>query len=120
MADGEAFPVQFLPEHLEGGGGVHRFKIVLCHAQHATGAAGRVIEGTDHAGFAEGFFAVLGKQQVHHQLDDLAGGEVLPCGLIRLLRETADQLLKHGPHAVVVHDVLMQVHLGKPFYYYEQ
>ncbi|MPN57419.1 hypothetical protein SDC9_205113 [bioreactor metagenome] len=38
------------------------------------------------------------QQQVHHEPDHLARGEVLPRLLVRLFRADPDQLLEHPPH----------------------
>ena len=44
---------------------------------------------------------VRGDQQVDHQLDDLARGEVLTGGLVGVLGELPDQVLEDVAHLVV-------------------
>jgi hypothetical protein len=56
---------------------------------------------------------VLGEQQVDHQADDLARGEVLTGRLVGLLGEAPDQVLEDGAHHVRVDHVRVQVHLGE-------
>jgi hypothetical protein len=65
--------------------------------QHAAGAGGGVVHGAHHAGLGQGL-VVLDEQQVDHQADHLARGEVLAGGLVGELGELADQLLEHGAH----------------------
>ena len=50
-----------------------------------------------------------GQQQVDHQLDDLARGEVLPGLLVRLLRPDPDQLFEDIAHLHVVHSFQGQI-----------
>ena len=87
--------------------------VLLGGGEHAARAAGRVEHRADHAGDGERV-VVRSEQQVDHQLDDLARGEVLPGGLVGLLREAADQLLEHVPHLVVGHHLGSQVQVGEP------
>ena len=56
---------------------------------------------------------VVDEQQVHHEPDDLARGEVLTGGLVRQLRELADQFLVEVAHLDVRHDVGVQVDVGE-------
>ena len=56
---------------------------------------------------------VLGEEQVHHQPDDLARGEVLTGRLVRQLRESPDQLLVEVAHLEVGDDIGVQVDLGE-------
>ena len=55
---------------------------------------------------------VLDEEQVDHEADDLAGGEVLAGGLVRELAEAADELLVEVAHLDVADDVGMEVDLG--------
>ncbi len=109
LADGVGLGVQLLPEDLEPGVGVQLGQVLLGHAQHAAGAAGRVVHGAHDAGLAEGV-VVLHEEEVDHEPDDLAGREVLPGGLVALLGELADQLLEDVPHLQVGDAVGVEVH----------
>jgi len=53
------------------------------------------------------------QQQVHHQPDDVARGEVLAGGLIGLFGETPDQLLVEVAHSGVRHGCRQQVEVGE-------
>ena len=86
---------------------LHSFLIMLCqfrqaflgHGQHAAGAAGPVVNKVGAR------FDIVGhrqEDQVGHELDHIAGREVLSGLFVVLLVEAADQLLEDGAHGVVV------------------
>ena len=81
-------------------------------AQHAAGAGGGVVDRADHAGLGQGF-VVLDEEQVDHQPDDFARGEVLAGGLVGELGELADEFLEHGAHLGVADGVGVQVDVGE-------
>ncbi|OHC12943.1 MAG: hypothetical protein A2002_12215 [Pseudomonadales bacterium GWC1_66_9] len=60
--------------------------------EHAAGAACRVVDADGLAGGVDILLAV--EQQVDHQLDDFARGEVVPGFLVGLLVEAAHQILE--------------------------
>ena len=97
LANRERLIVQFLAEHLQAGGGVQLPQITIGHREHATGAGGGVVEGAHDTRLAEQV-VVLQEQQIHHQADHLARGEILAGGFVGLLGEAADQLLVDGAH----------------------
>ncbi len=99
-ADRPGLGVEFLAEDLQGRLGVEVAHVGLGDRKHPAGAAGRVIQGPNGAGPAQ-HVVILMQQQVHHQPDDLAGGEVLPGGLVAGLREAPDQLLEDVAHGDV-------------------
>jgi hypothetical protein len=101
LADGVGLGVQLLAVHRQPGLGVQLGQVLAGHAQHAAGAGGRVVEGAHHAGLGQRV-VVLDEQQVDHQADDLARGEVLPGGLVGELGELADQLLEHRAHLALL------------------
>lgn len=70
--------------------------VFLGHRQHATRTAGRVVDGFHHVAAAQ--VLLRRKQQVDHQLDDFAWGEVFPCFFIGLFRADPDQFFKHIAH----------------------
>ncbi len=80
-ADGVGLVVELLAEDLEPGGGVERPEVVLGHREHPAGATGRVEESPDDARAGEEL-VVLGEEEVHHEPDHLAGGEVLAGRLV--------------------------------------
>ena len=104
--------VQFLPPEVDPCVRIEGFDLVFRGGQHAAGSAGGV-EDVDDLALAADRVPVRGDQQVHHQVDDLARGEVLAGGGVRVLVELADQVLEHVAH--VVRGQLLQVlHRGEP------
>jgi hypothetical protein len=101
LADGVRLGVQLLAEQRQPGLGVQLVQVLARHRQHAAGAGGRVVHGAHHARLGQGV-VVLDEQQVHHQPDHLARGEVLTGRLVGELGELADQLLEHQAHLHVV------------------
>jgi len=71
----------------------------LRHGQHAAGAAGSVI---DKVGARLDIVGHRQEDQIGHELDHVAGREVLSGLFVVLLVETADQLLEDGAHRMVV------------------
>ena len=63
-------------------------------------------------GFGERI-VVLGEEEVHHQPDDLTGGEVFTSRLVGEFREAADQFLVEVAHLQVRHRVGVQVDVGE-------
>ena len=57
--------------------------------------------------------ASRGDEQVDHELDDLARGEVLSGGLVGVFGEFPDQVLEDVAH-VVVGQLVEVAHLGEP------
>ena len=91
-AGGVRLGVHLLAEYPQLGLRVEFAQIVLSDRQHPARAARRIQQRLHHARPGQQP-VVVGEQQVHHQPDHLAGREVLARGLIRQLRELADQLL---------------------------
>ena len=112
-ADRPRLRVQLLPVHLNRGVRVERGDVLLGGGQHPAGAAGRVEHRAHHARHAQRV-GVRRHQQVDHQLDHLTRREVFPSGLVRHLREPADQLLEHVAHLVVADHLRAQVQVGEP------
>jgi hypothetical protein len=111
LADGPGLVVPVLAEQVGIGVGVEVADVTLGHREHAAGAAGRVVDGLDHVAAAQ--VLLRGEQQVDHQLDDLAGREVLPGLFVRLLRADPDEFLEDIPHLDVAHAVRGQVDRGE-------
>src|SRR5262249_51230708 len=78
---GESTLVVVLSIDIEPGRRVVLAQVVLRLGEHTTGAAGRVEELAHGAGRGEEL-VIVDEQNVHHQPDDLARGEVVPGGLI--------------------------------------
>ena len=104
--------VVVLPKHLHGSLLVVGSDPVLGFRQHAAGAAGRVADGHDHAGLRQHLRVGL-QQQVHHQLNHLARGEVIARCLVGGFVEAPDQVFEHQPHGDVVDPVRMKVDLAE-------
>ena len=96
-ADGVGLVIQLLAEDREPSLGVEVTEMVLGHREHPAGAAGGVVEGPNDARLGQ-CVLILDEEQVDHQPDHLARGEVLPSGLVGELREPADQLLVDVAH----------------------
>ena len=103
-----------MPEHDQAGVGVQTAQVFIGHAEHAAGAGGGVVQGAHHAGLGQGF-VVFNEQQVDHQANHFAGGEMLAGGFIGQLGKLADQLFKHRAHFGVAHGVGVQVNGGEFF-----
>ena len=114
LADGVGLVVQLLPEHGEPRLRVMLFQILTCDGQHATRARGRVVNGAHHARLGQ-HIVVFDEQQVDHQADDFARGEVFPGGLVGDFGELADQLFEYQSHLTVADDFGVQVDLCELF-----
>jgi len=97
LADSKGFGIDLLPKELHTDGRVKALQCLFGQGQHAAGPAGRVVDLTDDAPTTQ-FHVVAGNKEINDQLDYLAGGEVLPCGLVGDLREAADQFLEEVAH----------------------
>ena len=86
--------------------------MVLGNRQHPSRPARRVEEGAHDSGPGKDL-VVLGEEQVDHQADDLAGGEVLSRRLIGQFGESPDQLLVEVAHLQVGDDVGVEVDVGE-------
>ena len=114
LADGVGLGVELLPVDGQAGLGVVLVQVFAGHAEHAARAGRGVVQGAHHAGFGQ-HGVVLDEQQVHHQADDFARGEVLAGGFVGQLGELADQLLEHGAHIGVADHARVQVDLAELF-----
>ena len=112
LADGPSFAVPVLAVENGVRFAVVVAQVLLGHGQHAAGPAGGVIDRLDDVALAQVRFRR--QQQVHHQLDDLARGEVLAGLFVGLLRSDADQFLEDIPHLHVVDPLRRQVQFGEP------
>ena len=92
--------------------GFMRGQVLAGHRQHAAGARRRVVDRAHDAGLGQRV-VVFDEQQVDHQPDDFARGEVLPGRLVGEFGELADQLLEHRAHLGVADDVGVQVDVGE-------
>ena len=108
LADGVGLGVQLLPVHDEARLGVVLREMLARDAEHAARAGCRVVEMAEHTGLAEGL-VIFGEDEVDHEADDFARGEVLSGRLVRELGELADEFLECRAHLRVAHAVGMQV-----------
>ena len=111
-ADRISLFVEFLAEHFEAGSGVEVAQVVLGDREHSSGAARWVKQGA-HGALGGEHVVVFDEQEVHHQLDDFARGEVLSSGLIGEFGESADELFVEITHLEVRDRVGMEVDLGE-------
>ena len=100
--------VVVLPVDEELGVRVMVTQVVLRLCQHPAGAACGVEQLADRATRGEQL-VVLDEEEVHHQPDNLARGEVVAGGLVCQLVEAADEVLEDQPHLLVPHVCGMEV-----------
>ena len=110
--DGEGALVVVLAEDPELRLGVVLVQVALRLGQHAAGATRRVEELADGAGAGQQV-VVVNEEQIDHEADDVAGGEVIACGLVGQFVEAADEVLEDQPHVVVRDVVGVQVHVAE-------
>src|SRR5208283_3711625 len=80
--------------------GVQVMQVLGGDGEHAAGAAGGVVESADDALLSED--VVIGvEQDVDHELDDFAGGEVVAGLFVGGFVEFADKLFEDEAHVVV-------------------
>lgn len=94
---------------LDGTLGVDALQVPTCVEQQAADTAGGVQDAHSGSGRA---VDRTGGQQLQHERHDVGGRVVLARGLARTRRETAQELLEHLAHPVVVDDVRIQVEPG--------
>jgi hypothetical protein len=82
--------------------------------EHAAGSGGRVVDGADDAGGGENV-VVLDEEEVDHEADDFAGGEVFAGGFVGDFGEFADELFEDEAHLGVGDAVGVEVNLGEAF-----
>lgn len=90
-------------------------QVLLGEREHAARACRRVVDRAYDVLLGQRP-VVAGEQQVDHEPDRVARCEVLPGGLVRGLRELADQLLEQVSHLGVADRVGVQVDLGELLY----
>ncbi len=119
LADGVGLVVELLAEERQLAGGVHLGQGIGGYRQHPAGAGGGVVQRTHRARLGERL-VVAGEENVDHEADDLARGEVLPGGLVGGFREAPDELLEDQSHRFVGDLVRVQVHCGELLHQHEQ
>ena len=105
--------VDLLTSHEQTGRGVLRAQVLAHRREHPPGARRRVVDAAVHGLARDGRVLVTAQQQVDHEGDDLARGEVLTSGLVARLGELAVQLLEDRPHLGVADVLGTQVELGE-------
>ena len=96
LADGPSFVVPVLAEELGLGIGVEVADVFLGDGQHATRAAGGIVDGFDHMTAGEVF--LRREEEIDHELDHLARGEMFPGFLVGLFRADPDEFLEDVTH----------------------
>ncbi len=112
LADGVGLGIEFLPIHDEARIGIQAGEMFARHAQHAAGAGSRIVDGTHHARLGQGF-VVLDEEEIDHEPDDFARGEVFAGGLVGEFGELADEFLEHRAHLGIADDVGMEINIGE-------
>jgi hypothetical protein len=111
LADGPGFVVPVLTEELGLGVAVEVADVFFRDGQHAARAAGGIVDGFDDVAAGEVF--LRREEEIDHELYDLAGGEMLPGLLVRLLCADANEFLEDIAHLDVVHALGREVHRGE-------
>ena len=133
FANAEGLRVHLLAEQVDAGVRVHGMAeefalssladgdVLLGNGEHAARAAARVVD-TEHHPLGAQTLLVTGQQQVDHEMDHIAGGEVLAGVLFQRLVELPDELLEDGAHGEVVDRVRVEIHLriAEPLHHLEQ
>ena len=111
LADGPGFVVPVLTEELGLGIGIEVADVFLGDGQHAARAAGGVVDGFDDV--AAGEVLLRREQEIDHELDHLARGEVFPGFLVRLFRADPNEFLEDVAHLDVVHALRREIDGGE-------
>ena len=133
LANGEGLRVHLLAEQVDAGVRVHGVAkgfalaplsdgdVLLGNGEHAARAAAGVVDAEHHPLGAQTLL-VAGQQQVDHEMDHVAGGEVLAGVLFQRLVELPDELLEDRAHGEVVDRVRVEIHLriAEPLHHLEQ
>ena len=110
FADGVGLRIEFLPVYPDF---YLRIDIlehpVFADGEHTAGATAGIEHRADLA-LALQVFPVARKHQRDEQPHDVAGGVMLPAGLVTHFGELPQKLLEDLPHRMVIHHIGMQVH----------
>jgi len=109
--DGPGEGVQLLPVEEDLGVGIDLEDVVLGDGEDAARAAAAVIDGAGHA-LVAGQFGIEHQHKIHHQVDGIAGREVLTGVCVEGFVEFAQQMLEDIAHLVVGHGGGAQVHFA--------
>jgi len=93
--------------------------VLLADREHAARSAARVIHRPDDAGPPDAR-VVAGQHEVHHEMHDVARGEVFAGILVERLVELPDELLEDRAHRRVVDHVRVQVDVLEALEHLEQ
>lgn len=100
--------IVILTVHVQFSLGVMSTEVLLRFSEHAAGAASRV-EQFAHSPRSREQFVIVDEQQIDHQPDDLARGEVIAGGLVGQFVEAPDEVLEDQPHLDVVYFVGVEI-----------
>ncbi|GMA92003.1 hypothetical protein GCM10025869_25320 [Homoserinibacter gongjuensis] len=98
---------------------VHGEDALLGDREHAARAGCRVVDAADDAGIEDAAVVAL-EQQVDHQPDRVARREVLTRGLVRRLRELADERLEEVAHLGIRDAVGVEIDVGELLHHEQQ
>ena len=113
FTDRERFRVQLLTEEFNPDAGVELLHLLLGDRQHTAGAASRVVNLPDHTSAGQ-CIGIVDQEQRDDQPDHLTRCEVLPCSLVRDLREAPDEIFEQVAHLDIADVVGVQIDLGEP------
>ena len=109
-AHGVRLRVDLLPEQTHISGWIVSLDKIVAGGEHTACAAGLIQYGDDFAVIKD-IVTAFGKQDVDHQLDNIATGVVI-AGL-GIFGELTDQLLKDISHLYIIDGARVKVELGK-------
>ncbi len=88
--------------------------MLLGDGQHSSRAAAGIVDGADRA-FPADPGLITREEEIHHQMDDIARGEVLPGIFIQRFVEFPDQLLEDRSHGRVVDLIRVEIDVLEAF-----
>ena len=113
LADGVGLRVELLPVHREPRLGIHRCQVLFRNRQHAARPGRRIVDRAHDARLGQDL-VILSEDEIDHEANDLARGEVFASRLVRDFGELADQLLEHEAHLRVVDAVRVEIDAREP------
>ena len=109
-AHGIRLRVDLLSEQAHIGRGVITFDAIVAGGKHTARATG-LIQNGDNLAVIEDIIAALGKQDIDHQLNDVAAGVVVAG--FGIFRELTDQFFENISHLHIVDSSRVKIKLGE-------
>ena len=100
FTDCKGLVIDFLSECHYSGIRINLIQIFLCHRQHSSGSACRVIYRFDHILSAQ-YLTVIIKQNIDHKLDHFSRRIMLACIFVMCFGKSPDDFLKYISHGQI-------------------